>query len=214
VNHLGLYDRIIDHFTGSQYKDEIARAKKDFFGPTGSFEEDNEQFEAKMSLFLDWNIFDRNLSDVGLTPIESIKEIGSLRLEDSDKGNLESLLNPVHSVFEFIKIKNQNVYLKDLIHRKKYIIEDSNVLVGFTRDELFEARLIPVGKSYQFSSGFCFHPLEAKKYILKEIKKIKKLGEPERNELMDRLARMRMKFDQFKHIRPEYIYTNDKKMRI
>ena len=207
-------ERVVQHFTSASYKDEITRAKTDFFGQTSSFEEDNDQYEAKMSLFLDWYIFDRDLSDVGLTPLESIKEIGTLTIDETEKPVLDSLLNSKHSIFEFRKIKGSDVYIKDLIGRKKFVITDSHVTIGFSKDEFFEARLIPNGKSYKFSGGFCFHPIEAKKYILKEVKRVKKLGDPEKKELIDKLARMRMKFDQFKHIRPEYIYTDDEKMRI
>ncbi len=209
-----LLDKIVSHFTGDKFSNEIAQAKGEFFGPTGAEEDDSHQFDHKMSQFLDWYIFDRDLSDLGLTPVESVKELGTLKVDESDREKLKYLLKRRHSLFEFIKIKGSDITVKDLIARKKFIIKNSPITVGFSRDEIFEARLIPDGKYYSLTTGICFHPSEAKKFVLKEIKKIKKLGEPEQKALIERLSKMRLKFDQYKHIKCDYIYTNDEKLRI
>src|ERR1051325_10162182 len=82
------------------------------------------------------------------------------------------------------------------------------------RSEIFEVRVFPYEKTWVFSRGFCFHPAEAKSFILKEVKKVRHLDEIQKEALMFRLLKMRYKFEQYKHIRLDFIYTNDTKLRI
>ena len=124
-----------------------------------------------------------------------------------------------HSLHEFLKVKNKDVYIKDLFSGEKHVIKESPVTVGFNRDEIFEARLIPSGDGgFLFGKSFCIHPAEVKKYIEKEIKKIKALPEEERRaaqeDLLGRLFRMRYKHEQYKHVNIHEIYSNESRLRM
>ena len=83
------------------------------------------------------------------------------------------------------------------------VIKDSDVVVGFNKGDVFEARLIPHEDSFIFTRAFCFHPPQALKFISKEIKGIKKGKEnldQAREEFLLKLYKMKSAFDQYKHV--------------
>lgn len=209
-----LIERMLNYYTGSSYTAEVAEAKREFFEQAGILDEASEYFESRMAQFLDWYLFTRELSKVHLTPVQLMCENPPYPVDENEKQSYESLSHTRHSLFEFIKIKGHDVVVEDLFKGKKVILKKSNVLAGFNSDEIFEARIIPFEDNFVFTQGFCFHPPDVKKFILKEIKKVKHLDVSQQEELMFRLLKMRYKHEQYRHIRVEYIYSNDQKLRI
>ena len=49
---------------------------------------------------------------------------------------------------------------------------------------------------------------------LKEVKKVRHLDVSQQEELMFRLLKMRYRHEQYRHIRVDYIYSNDSKLRV
>lgn len=208
-------DRLLTLYTSDEYADEILKAKVEFFERSiPSVDDDTAQFNLRMSQFLDWYLFTRKLSGPALTPIEFALQDKSFPKRDSDTEHFKSLLNASHSVFEFIKIKDNDIYVKDLFTGDKVVMKNSDVNAGFNKDDLFSVRIIPHGDTFVFAKGFCFHPLEVRKYILKEIKANKKAPQEEKEKLLLKLLRMKNKVDQYKHILPKYIYTNENAFRV
>lgn len=140
--------------------------------------------------------------------------VRELRFSEEELQLLEVLKKHRHSIFEFSKIKNGDVYIKDLLKNEKLVVRESSFVFGFDPDELFEVRLIPSGDSYMFTRGFCFHPDSAKKFILSEVKRHRKDQDLDPNIMMLRLIKMRYKFEQYKHVKPEVIYSNEGKLGI
>jgi hypothetical protein len=213
-----IYDPIIDklmsHYTGTIFRDEVVQAKKEFFEDAGLVGDESFHFEVRMSQFLDWFLFTRELTNSHLPPVQLAFEAPPFEVNEVERSQLSNLVKGRHSLFEFIKVKGSDVYVKDLFENKKVILEDSHVTTGFNADEIFEARVFPYEKTWVFSRGFCFHPAEAKSFISKEIKKVRHLDAIQKEALMFRLLKMRYKFEQYKHIRLDFIYTNDAKLRI
>ncbi len=210
----GILEKLLQYFTGPEYRDEVIQAKKDFFEDAGLVGDESFYFEVRMSQFLDWYLFTRELSKNHLPPVQYAAESNLLKLDEGDSLLLEALTKCHHSLFEFIKTRGNDVYVRDLFAGKKVILQGSHVSSGFNSDEVFETRIIPYNNTWIFAKGFCFHPAEAKSFILKEVKKVKHLDTVQKEALMFRLLKMRYKFEQYKHIRLEYIYTNDSKLRI
>lgn len=209
-----LIEKILQVFVSDKFKDELAEAKNEFFGNTGFNDENSDHFDSRMSQFYDWYFFTRDLNGFGKTPLHSCHLIRELRFTPEEEILVAILKQVKHSVFEFIKIKNEDVYIKDLLTNKKIIVKKSPWIFGFDSDELFEARLIPDKESYQFARGFCFHPEFAKKYILEEIKKYKKNADLDKEAFFLRLCKMRYKYEQYKHVNPSLIYTNENKLGV
>lgn len=207
-----LIEKILRHFAGDQFKDELTQAKKEFFGNVNLLEENSDQFETRMAQFYDWYFFTRSMKGYGQTPLDSCFMARELRFSDQEKHLLESLKQNIHSLFQLIKIRDEDVHIKDLFSGKKLVVKKSPWIYGFDALEFFEARLIPLGETYLFTRGFCFHPESASKYILNEVKSHKKDPDLDPDDFMLKLVKMRYKFEQYKHLKPEMIYSNDSKV--
>lgn len=209
-----LIEKILNHFVGEAFRDELTMAKKEFFEKAGTLDENSGHFEARMSQFYDWYFFTRDLKGYGQTPLEACHMVRELRFSAEEEKQLEVLKQSRHSIFEFIKIKGNDVHIKDLLANSKLVVKQSPWVFGFDPDELFQVRLIPHGDSFVFTRGFCFHPESAKKYILSEIKIHRKDPDLDPENLMLKLLKMRYRFEQYKHVKPEMIYSNDSKLGV
>lgn len=209
-----LVEKILAHFAGPLLSDELQMAKKEFFESTTLNEENSEQYDLRMSQFFDWYFFTRELKGYGRTPLESCHLARELRFSEEELKKIQVLKNHVHSLFEFLKIKGTDVHIKDLLTNKKLVVKKSPYIFGFNPEEVFEARLIPSSDNYLFTKGFCFHPENAKKFIHEEIKAHKKNPDLNPDNLMLRLIRMKYKYEQYKHVKPEMIYSNESKLSL
>lgn len=206
-----LIEKILQHFAGPEFKGELAQAKSEFFdGPLD--EENSESFDLRMCQFYDWYFFTREVSGYGQTPLEVCHLVRELRFTEEEKALIGDLKNHRHSLFQFIKIKDQDIYLKDLLKNEKLIVKKSDLVFGFNTEEIFEVRLVPWRGSYVFTKGFSFHPSDAQKFIYNEIKRHRKDPDLDPEVMMLRLIKMRFRFERYKHVKPEFIYSNESKI--
>ncbi|NJL24111.1 MAG: hypothetical protein HC902_02295 [Calothrix sp. SM1_5_4] len=174
-------------------------------------------FELKMAQFTDWYLFTRKMEGSGRAAIEMVLDDPAYAIKDEERPYYLNLRNSRHSLFEFQKLKGDDVYVRDLFTGFKYVIRQSRVTQGFNKDEYFEARLIPHDGGFVFSNSFCFHPSVVSKYVLKEVKRVNKLPEEEqaqgREELIAKLFKMKHKHEQYRHLDIGDIYSNESKLR-
>ena len=207
-----LTDELMRFYTQNEYLSEIEKAKAYFFERAGVVDDEAQDYEMKMTQFSDWYVFARPLDEYGVPPVKHALVDGKFEINEALKPAYESLSQHRHSIFEFLKIKKDDLYIKDTLSNYKFVVKKSPVLLGFSKEELFEARLIPHEDSFTFTRGFCFHPPQSKKYILKEIKTLKKIKDEElvkaREDLMTKIYIMRYKQQQYRHLKVEDIYSN------
>jgi hypothetical protein len=212
-----MYDELVEkltiHYTGPHYQEEVAAAKTEFFDEAGVVDEESVHFEMRMTQFLEWYLFTRKLSSKAISPAQFCLQDESYKIESSDKKIYESLAGSHHSLFEFLKIRGEDIYIKDLFNGEKTIIRNSQIQIGFSREEFFDARLIPVNDDFVFGKSFCFHPEDARKYILSEVDKIKNGDHELHDALMTRLIKMRYKYEQYRHLKLSDVYSNERKVR-
>ncbi len=83
-------------------------------------------------------------------------------------------------------------------------------MAGLEKGDLLESRLLPFGSELFFSGAFLYHPREARKAILAEVKKLKKAagkGEsPDVPAFLAQISRMAMKLERYRNVRLESIY--------
>lgn len=207
-------DRLTIHFTADQYKSDVALAKKEFFDEAGIMDEESQFFEMRMTQFLEWYLFTRKLVGNGWTPAEYALEIEEFKMTAFERPLFENLAAVRHSLFEFLKVRGEEIHIRDLLLDKKIVVYNSPIRIGFNRDEYFDARLIPDGEDYHFLRGFCFHPAEATPYLSGEIKKLRRAEDFDREEaFLLKTLKMRYKFEQYRHLKLDYVYTNEKKVR-
>ncbi len=215
------YEKVMSVFAEGRHRIELHKARSQFFEWAGQFDETSNDFEVKMSLFMEWYLLDRKFSD-GFTPIQKIsEEMKDLTPEESKI--VEGLYNSSHGVFEFIKEKKGNkILIKDLLDGQKYLIGNVSIMSAFSKELFFEARVLELNEELIFSGSFCFHPPQANKFILKEFKALKKKTkkmtdeetELEKKVLINKLFRMKHKSEQYKHIKIEEIYNNESKIKV
>lgn len=211
-------DRLILFFTGEAWKAEVALAKKEFFQDAGIMDEQAHHFEMRMSQFLDWYLFSRTLTNRSVTPSQFALELPDFPMSAHERPSFESLSESRHSLFEFLRLRGKDIYVRDLILDKEVVVRESAVNIGFSREEIFDARLIPLGEDFVFGRSFCFHPIEARGYIDLELKNVLDIEDEAEHRaaaeaLMLKLMKMRYKYEQFRHLKLDYVYTNEKKVR-
>ena len=218
MNYEPYIERLMQHYTSPAYLSEVEAAKEDFFEKAGTFDEASLDFELKMAQFVDWYLFTRKMVGSGLSAIEMVLDDAQFSSHADERGIFLNLRNSRHSLFEFQKLKGNDVYIKDLFTGFKYTIRDSRLTQGFNTDEYFEARLVPDNGGFVFSSSFCFHPTVVSGFISKEVKRINKLTEEEqaqaREEFVARLFKMKNKHEQYRHLDIQQIYSNASRLRI
>ena len=211
-------DALLEHFTSESFSEEVNIACKEFNELTGGpFDQSADDFEMKMSQFADWYLFAREHTTIGAIPVHS-EQAEHLAKQKGFEGQLQSLKESRISLFEFLKVKGEDVFIKDLVANEKIVVPGSQMTLGFQRDEYFQARLYKEEEAFQFGPAFCFHPAPANRYLMKEVKRIRKLKDlkekaGEKDALLLRVFKMKYKLNQYKHVDVKDIYSADPKLR-
>ncbi len=203
----GPIERITEEFTKGDFFREVFDAKKEYFEELGVIPEDDPDFENQMDMFMGWYLFDRPLKAHDLPPVTLFYRKNREQLAPEEEPKFRALTEVKHSVFELLKIREGELGLRDLANRQKFDVLDDRLKAGFSKGDIFEARLVPDGKSYVFIDGFCFHPKEAFKFIAEQMKKIREDDHAQRTKLLRQLGQMKTKHQRFPHIDVKHIYT-------
>ncbi|HUT52160.1 MAG TPA: hypothetical protein VM658_02095 [bacterium] len=170
--------RTLHEFVGRpEFALELGEAKKNFYAMVGAPLPGEPLEEQRLSSFIEWFIFDRQLAATRRTPVEDY-----LRLHADDLGGpllaaLVGFTRTVHSVFQVKKRSGAQVDLADLYTGLKH---RGVSLVPVTLDvgDLAELRIAPVDGAWYATDSLCFHPFTARKQIMRMIKEARKQGKP------------------------------------
>jgi len=207
-----LYNKILKEFSTGSYRDEIIDAKLEFYRLSGVVHEDNVLYNERINGFLDWFIFDRDLSSEDIPPVNLFFNKYKDYLDENSLALLKSFLNSTHSLFLLNKLSKKFLYVKDLFSSKKYMVMDVSLANFIKKGDIFEGRLVPYKGRFVFLKGFCFHPPDTRNFIIREIKKVKNLDYEQRISLIMRLAMMRVKVEEYPHVEINNIYSKNPKV--
>jgi hypothetical protein len=200
-------DQILALATAEPRKPDLLSAKADYFAGTGEIYEDDKQFEMRMASFLDYYLFDRRSPLTKRTPAEEIYEDKQRTGDPAQVVAFRAFTETVHGLFEVRKLGKGAVRLRELFTAKDYNVTERRQLAGLEKGDILEARLIPFGGHLLFSAAFCYHPREASKAILKEVKRRKKAGATApTHELVWECAKRSLKVDRYRQIAVDKIY--------
>src|SRR6476619_3838353 len=191
------FEELIAFGSTEDRKDDLIAAKRDFFEQTGEVFEDDKTFEMRMASFLEFYLFDRPSPVTGKTPAQELHERGG----PDRSPNLRGFTETIHGLFEVRKLGKGEVRLRELFSGKDFDVTERRQLAGLEKGDLLEARLIPHGGHLWFSSAFIYHPKDAAKPILKEVKRRKK-KEPHRTpkEMAWDCAKRALKTERYRQI--------------
>jgi hypothetical protein len=195
---------------------DIVDAKKEYFGGTGGeVHEDDRCFEQRMQAFFNWYLLDRQKA--GSSPVQRFLQEQGATLEARDKDVIMGLTQSRIGLYEyrgrrgFLRPPKQGqVRVRDVVTGDDFNVTERRQMHGLEVGDLFEARLVPVGGAFHFSSSFTYHPREMRRPILREVKRRKKRGEVVVRDLLWELERMQLQSERFRNVNIENIYDFDK----
>ncbi len=215
--YLELLDKIAQHYSEGKYQEEAVNAKMEFCEFAGVMDEFAPDYEMKFNQFADWYIFTRPFKGTNQRLIDYEFMHQELKLGPEKRQEMTNLASSRHSLFEFLKLSKQDLYVRDLFSNYKITIKNSPVIHGFEKDSFFEARLIPHEDTFLFSNSFCFHPAEANKFIQNAVKVVLRSSEDERpalrEELILKLFKMKHKFERYVHVKINDVYSDESRLK-
>ena len=165
-------DHLIQIATSDPYSSDALVARKEYQKSAGEVYEDDKSYESQMALFLEWYIFDRVDPAGGRTILETIVDKGRENLAPNFLKIFDGFVSNIHSLFAVKKIREHSIKVVNLFDNEQYEVIEPVVKLLFSKNDLFEGRLLPYDNSYHFTGSFCFHPENSKKFIRREIKQL------------------------------------------
>src|ERR1700692_3911847 len=98
TNYEKIVEQLIQQFTGPEYQREVLEAKREFFERAGIIDEEAINFETRMSQFLDWYMFSRDLSTVHMPPVNLFVEKHRTDIDAESLVLYENLTKSSHSL--------------------------------------------------------------------------------------------------------------------
>jgi hypothetical protein len=162
---------LIQIATTPPYSNNLLAARQEYQKYAGDIFEDDKSYENQMALFLEWYIFDRIEPANNQTILEKIINNGKGTNHDLLK-SISLFIPHIHGLFIIKKIKDNSVKIINLFDNEKYDVVEPSGKLYFSKNSIFEGRLLVFEHTYYFTGNFCFHPEGSKKFIISEIKKI------------------------------------------
>jgi hypothetical protein len=196
--------------------DEILKAKQEYFALTGGeVHAEDRCYEQRMQAFFNWYLLDRKLED-GSTLVERFLREKGADLAGQDKDVMMGCTQSRLAIFEyrgtrgvFSRPVRGQVRVRDISTGENFDVTERRQMHGLDIGDLFEARLVPLGRTYHFSTSFTYHPREARREILREVKKRRKNGTSDARTLVWELERMALQHERFRNVALAAIYNFD-----
>ena len=204
-----LHERLLSWATAEPRKGDLLAAKREHFGRHGEPHEEDRSYEVRLNGMLDHYLYDYR-AGAGPTTIDRFLEEQGALLQPEELAAYRGLARNVHGLFEVRKIKDARVRLRDVFGGGDHDVTERRPVAGLEKGDLLEARLLPFGGELFFSGAFLYHPREARKAILSEVKRLRKAtprGQaPETGAFLGQISRMAMKLERYRNVRLESIY--------
>jgi hypothetical protein len=204
-----LHERLLAWATAEPRKEQLLEARRQHFGAYGEPHEEDRTYEVRQNGMLDHFLYDYRPAGGGPSTIEAFLAAEAAALEPTEREAYEQLTHNVHSLFEVRKLQDGAVRLRDLFTGEDHQVTERRQLV-LEKGDVLEARLLPYCDSLLFSGAFLYHPREARRAILSELKRrlkaAKKGADPDLPGLLALLSRMAFKLERYRNVRLESIY--------
>jgi hypothetical protein len=205
-----LHERLLSWASAPPRDQELLRAKREHFDAHGEPHEEDRSYEVRVNRMLDAYLYEFRPSGGFGTTVERFVDAEGSSLTPVELGAFRELARSVHGLFEVRKIKDGKVRLRDVFTGKDVDVTERRQVAGLDKDDLLEARLLPYDGALWFSGAFLYHPREARKAILGEVKRMRKAvpkgSDPEVQPFLARLSRMALKMERYRNVRLESIY--------
>ncbi len=205
-----LHERLLSWASAPPREQELLQAKREHFERYGEPHEEDRSYEVRVNGMLDAYLYQHRPGGGPATTVERFVEAEGAALSAEEAAAYRALAQSIHGLFEVRKIKDGKVRLRDVFTGKDIDVTERRQVAGLDKDDLLEARLLPFEGALFFSGAFLYHPREARKAILAEVKRMRKAApkgaELEVQPFLARLSRMALKMERYRNVRLESIY--------
>jgi hypothetical protein len=205
-----LHERLLSWASAPPRDQDLLRAKREHFEEYGEPHEEDRSFEVRVNGMLDAYLYEYRVPGSRLSTVERFADSEAASLAPEDLAAYRALAGSLHGLYEVRKIKDGFVRLRDVLSGKDVDVTERRQVAGLSKDDLLEARLLPFDGALFFSGAFLYHPREARKAILAEVKRMKKEAGKgavlEAQPFLARLSRMALKLERYRNVRLESIY--------
>jgi len=205
-------DKLLAWASAPERQSELVTAKAAFSERTGEAHEEDRSFEARLALFVEHYLFDRDMDGSDAPPARLYLERNRAAILPEEEPAFAALASTVHGIFEVRKLGTKlGLRVREVLSHTEYDVVERRGLVGLNKGDILEARLVPVDGNHVFTGNFLYHPAEARKAILKEAKRRRKAdpGADASREFAYDLARLALKLERYKSVPVENIYKFD-----
>lgn len=206
-------ERLTEYFSSAKYQKEVVKAKEQFFGDIGINEKDTGDFERNLNLFFDWYLLTRPLQGTLLTPAKMALNLDGFEISAEEKPYFEALSEARYGLFEYIKSKGNDHYAKNIVTNDKIIVKNSGVNMLVPKGSVFSTHFAKDSGTNYFTTGIICHPLETKKFIQAEAKRMKDLSPEQQARIIVHLIKLYYKLERYPHVDQEQIYSNNSAVR-
>ncbi len=205
-----LHERLLSWATAEPRKDDVLAARRAHFEAYGEPHEEDRTHEVRLNGMLDFYLYEWRPTG-GATTIERFLEAEGATLSPEEVEQYRELAKNVHGLFEVRKIRDGQIRVRDVFGGADYDVTERRQVPGLEKGDVLEARLLPFGGALFFSGAFLYHPREARKAILSEVKRLKKAAgkqgvTPDVPGFLALLSRMALKLERYRNVRLEAIY--------
>jgi hypothetical protein len=198
-----MVDRLAAIYADEPWRDEVARAREEYFTQSGKvFEDDGDLFERRVASFLEWYVLERPLAQ-GPTPV--LRALSDDRHMADERRALACLAASHRSLFDIAAVDGRTIHVEDVISGARFAVVERRSTIGFEVGDLLEARLVSDGAEVIFAKTFLFHPRDAREQVLDVVDT--SLGKGERKEaIVFQLARLHVRWHRLGHVAAARVY--------
>jgi hypothetical protein len=205
-----LHERLLSWASAPPREQDLLLAKQAHFERYGEPHEEDRSFEVRVNGMLDAYLYQHRPGGGPATTVERFVEAEGATLSPAEAEAFRALAASVHGLFEVRKIKDGQVRLRDVFTGRDIDVTERRQVAGLDKEDLLEARLLPFEGALYFSGAFLYHPREARKAILAEVKRMRK-AVPKGTAIdvepfLAQLSRMALKLERYRNVRLESIY--------
>tara|TARA_B100000686_G_scaffold71016_1_gene76777 strand:+ start:244 stop:1119 length:876 start_codon:yes stop_codon:yes gene_type:complete len=164
--------------------EQIFEAKKSYQKETGEIYEDDKSYNTRMTLFLEWYLFDNYQEQSSKNILEVLLEENPESWNADQIKNFNNFNENIQGLFLVKKVKGDSVKVLNLFTNQIHLVQEKDSGLIFRKNNIFQGRIIYFQNQYYFTGNFCFHPEKTHKFIIPEVKNIEKILSQHNNDLI------------------------------
>jgi hypothetical protein len=205
-----LHERLLAWATAPERQADLLAARADHFGRYGEPHEEDQSFERRVNAMLDAYVYEWRPSPLAPSTLERFIAEQGPGLPAEDHATLAGLVAQRRGLFEVTRLRPGLVRVADVFTGEQVDVTERRQVAGLEKGDLLEARLLPYEGKLVFSGAFLYHPREARRLILAEVKRLRKAagaaGPLDPAPFLATLSRMAFKLERYRNVRLASIY--------